>query len=189
MKFNFVLKLKIFINYFLFLFLFINPTFYARGTKKIGAVQSIGEQGVRLSVLVGKYTLFTGGKIAYDYRYKKWLQLGGEVLFDYSKIFSSDVYTLMLGFLPKYTLFSVLKSRLALHAGLGLYGAYETLENKLLEQEKSAWLYGFAAHGELDFYINSRFLVFAAGKQFAFPNGNYIGIWRTYGEIGIKIMF
>ena len=52
MKFNFVLKLKIFINYFLFLFLFINPIFYARGTKKIGAVQSIGEQGVRLSVLL-----------------------------------------------------------------------------------------------------------------------------------------
>ena len=193
MKFNIAIKTKIFPRCFLFLFtvslLVNNNHFYARGTKKIGAVQSVGEQGVRLSVLAGKHTLFTGGKIGYDYRYKKWLQLGGEILFDYAKIASSDAYTLMLGFLPKYTLFSVLKSRLALHAGLGLYGAYENIQNKLLEQDKSAWLYGFAAHGELDFYINSRFLVFGAGKQFLFPNGNYIGIWRTYGEIGIKIMF
>ena len=176
--------------YLIFIFILLNNYnnhVYARGTKKIGAIQSVGENGIRMAVLAGRYTIFTGAKLGYDYRYKKWLQLGGEVLFDYAKINASHSYVLTVGFLPKYTLFSVFKSRLAFSGGVGLYGAYETMQSKLLEQSKNGWLYGFAAHGELDFYISSRFLVFGAGKQFVFPNSN--SMWRAYGEVGVKLMF
>lgn len=157
--------------------------------QKIGAVQSLGEQGLRLATMVGKNTIFTGAKIGYDYRFKKWLQLSGEFLFDFARYGNTDSYTILLGFLPKYTIVSFLKSRMALNGGLGFYGANETLKNNLQEAYKNFWMYGFGLHGELDFYLSGRFLLFLAGKQFAFFNSGRAGIFRGYGELGFKIIF
>ena len=170
------------------IFVMIVHFLQAAKSPKIGAIQSVSEQGVRAAVLLGPNTLFTGGKLGYDYRYKKWLQLSGELLFDAAFLGSTDAYTFMLGFLPKYTLFSFLKNRFALNAGVGLYGAHETLKNKLQEEYRNHWLYGFSVHGELDFYVSNKFAVFAAGKEFLFPNAKD-GMFRGYGEFGVKIIF
>ena len=167
-----------------FLFLFFNISF----SQDFFATQGIGEQGIRLSTVVGRYTYFTGAKLGYDYRYLRWLQLSAELFYEHSRIVFSYSHNVSLGFLPKFRLFSAVRDRLTMSAGIGLYGAWETIANKNAEEEKNSWLYGFSAHAELDYYISRNTVLFLAGKQFVYPNAKN-GIWRPFGELGVKFSF